>query len=155
MTGLQAIHMASIRNRSAAAAAATIASASARLRVSGFSHSTCLPASKAIRAFSRWKACGVATYTTSTSGSATSASYDAWPRTASPYSRANASAASCEREPTAAISAPGTSRRLSAKLRAMRPVARMPQRVVSVMAETACRCPSVTGHRAPGHAEAE
>ena len=61
MTGLHAIHIASIRKRPASVAASTIASASARLSVSGFSHSTCLPASKAARAFSRWKACGVAT----------------------------------------------------------------------------------------------
>ena len=50
--------------------------ACAALHAMGFSLSTCLPASRHIRMLSQWKACGVAMYTISTSGSAASASYD-------------------------------------------------------------------------------
>ena len=39
-------------------ASVTISSAWAMFRVSGFSHRTCLPASRASRACSRWRACG-------------------------------------------------------------------------------------------------
>ena len=49
-TGWQAIHIASIRKRSCSPASRTISSASAVSRVSGFSQSTCLPASKHSRA---------------------------------------------------------------------------------------------------------
>ena len=51
----------------AASAAATIASASARLLASGFSTSTCLPASSAARAMSWWRWPGVQMSTTSMS----------------------------------------------------------------------------------------
>ena len=71
--GLQRIHIASIRKRSLSRASATRCSASAALRVSDFSQSTALPASRASSTCSRCRACGVATYTTSTSGSSTSA----------------------------------------------------------------------------------
>ncbi len=60
MRGWQAIHMASIRKRSCSRDSRTISSASAVLSVSGFSQSTCLPASKASRAPSRCIECGVA-----------------------------------------------------------------------------------------------
>ena len=76
--------------------------------------------------------CGVATYTTSTAGSATRASYDAWAvQSSPPYAVANAWAEPGVREPTAASRAPGTSCRSVAKLRAIRPVARIPQPMVS------------------------
>ena len=65
-------------------------------------------------------------------------------------SAANALADSCDREPTAAISAPGTSRRSRAKSWAMRPVARIPQRVVSLMAPKLGRRPLRGAFRCAG-----
>ena len=48
-------------------------SASAKLGAIGFSHQTCLPASRAAIAISAWNWLGVVTETTSTSGSSTTA----------------------------------------------------------------------------------
>ena len=57
----------------ARSAAAAIASASATVLASGFSHSTCLPASRAAMAISAWVSPGVQTSTRSMSSRATSA----------------------------------------------------------------------------------
>jgi len=55
-------------------AASTIADASCAFMPSGFSTSRCFPASAALIAHSACCGCGVAMYTASTSGSASSAS---------------------------------------------------------------------------------
>ncbi len=87
------------------------------LRVSGFSQSTALPASSAGRACARCRACGEATYTTSTSGSAASSSTEPWARCRRRRTRGRRPPpVSTDREPTAASSAPGTSARSRAKL---------------------------------------
>lgn len=64
--------MASIRKRPRSRASATSSSASRLLSVNAFSHSTCFPARSASEAAAWCAECGVATYTTSTSSSATS-----------------------------------------------------------------------------------
>src|SRR5690349_7077656 len=64
---------------------------------------------------------------TSTSGSAASSAQEPWER-AKPCRSAKAAAAAPVREPTAASSAPGTSGRSVANVRAMPPVPRIPQR---------------------------
>ena len=94
----------------------------------GFSQSTCLPASRAAVTCSTCNACGEATYTASIDSSASSSSYEPY-AAAKPNSSANAVARAWEREPTAASSAPGTSRRSAEKERAMRPGARTAHRV--------------------------
>ena len=75
MCGRNRAHMASMTNSPRECAAARISSVSRALTVKGFSTRTGLPASRASIAASRWALCGVATYTASTSGSATSPSY--------------------------------------------------------------------------------
>ena len=74
MTGLVAIHMASIRNSPRSRAASKRSWVVAASSVIGFSQSTCLPASSASIVCSACNECGEATYTTSTAGSATSSS---------------------------------------------------------------------------------
>ena len=71
---MKRVHIASIRNSPRPRARLTTASASRRFMANGFSHSTGLPASSASKAFCACMVCGVATYTMSTSGIATSAS---------------------------------------------------------------------------------
>src|SRR4051794_37437438 len=135
------------------------ASPSRRLRASGFSQSTGLPAAEASRAGSRGTAGGVGAETTSTSGAGARSSDDAWgggvgpgdfrgegpaaPRGGGPaYSRAKASADPGERDPTAAMVASGTERRLIAKSRAILPVARIPQWRVEPVAGCVVMAPS-------------
>ena len=68
---------------------------------------------------------------TSTSGSSARSPYEGWARTGADgleYSRAKARADSSERDPTATSTLSGTSARSRAKLWAILPVARMPQR---------------------------
>ena len=72
ITGLQADHIASIRNSPRSAASSNRAAVESASSVIGFSQSTAFPAARAIRACSSWRACGEATYTTSTAGSASS-----------------------------------------------------------------------------------
>src|SRR5439155_482826 len=75
--------------------------------------------------------CGVATYTTSTSGSSASACQPRYAR-GTANSVANRSAASWLREPTATTSASGISFRSCAKWRAMVPVDKIPHLMVMV-----------------------
>ena len=74
MCGRKRAHIASMRNRPDERASATSSSASPASIVNGFSTSAGLPARSASSVSSWCIGCGVATYTTSTSGSATSAS---------------------------------------------------------------------------------
>ena len=61
VVGKKRVHIPSIRKRRFSRAFAMHRSACAAVTTIGFSHSTCLPASRSIRMFSQWKACGVAT----------------------------------------------------------------------------------------------
>ena len=61
---------------SACSAAAAMARASSRVSLSGFSHSTCLPASSRPSTARRWKRFAMTTLTTSISGSSATASQD-------------------------------------------------------------------------------
>ena len=131
ITGWQAIHMASMQEQVAAAAAPPAPRRRRRLRVSGFSHSTCLPASKASRACSRWRACGrgdVDDVDVGVGDQLVVRRRGRAPRRRARGRTPRPTRASASRRPRSRR--PGTARRLSAKLRAMRPVARMPQRVV-------------------------
>ena len=110
------------------AAVASTSSASRRLRVNAFSTSTGLPARSASRACSWCSLCGLATYTASTSGSATRSAYDPWARS-TPWRLANSCARSSEREPTATTRERVPSCTASAKMLAMPPGASTPQRI--------------------------
>ncbi len=129
-SGLQYIHIASIRKRSCSRASVTSSSASRRFSVNGFSHSTFRPAVRHSPAAARCAVCGVATYTTSTSGSAASDSQSPYARS-TPNRSANASADSRRREATATMSASGRSTRSAANAAAIPPVARIPHRTLS------------------------
>ena len=74
MWGRYLVHIASSASSPRSAARSAISCASRAFTVNGFSTSTCLPASSTRRALPACSGCGVDTYTTSTSGSATSAS---------------------------------------------------------------------------------
>jgi hypothetical protein len=65
---------ASISSRPACSAASKASSASAAVRASGFSHSTCLPASSARIDHGTWSEFGSEMYTASTSSASRSAS---------------------------------------------------------------------------------
>ena len=118
---------ASIRKTSLRTAASIIASAQALLIASGFSHSTCLPASAALIAHSGCIGCGVATYTASTVSSASSSSYEPC-RLVMFYLSAKALAESIDRLPTATTALVADVGTWLANLEAMLPVPRMPQR---------------------------
>ncbi len=59
--GRKSVHIASMQKTPARRAASWIRCASAAVSPTGFSTSTCLPASIASSACGRWKLCGVAT----------------------------------------------------------------------------------------------
>ena len=126
--GGRRIHMASIRNRSCSRASATRSSASAALRVSGFSHSTGLPASRASRACSRCRACGEATYTTSTSGSLDQLLVGAVRRGGAVLGRERGGALRRAGADRGELGTRGPAARSRGEGAAILPVARMPQR---------------------------
>ncbi len=103
-------------------------SASRRLRVKAFSTSTGFPARRASRACSWCSLCGLATYTASTSGSATRSAYDPCARS-TPCRPAKSWARSIEREPTATTRERVPSCTASAKMLAMPPGPSTPQRI--------------------------
>ncbi len=96
---------ASISSTPASRQASTMPCASSAVIASGFSHSTCFPARAAaiVHRACRWLGSGM--YTASTSGSASSASYDPWAR-GIPSRRAALSARSASREAIARTSQP-------------------------------------------------
>lgn len=119
--------MASIRNRPRSRASATSSSASRTFSVNAFSHSTFRPASRHIPAATRCAACGVATYTTSTSVSSASARQSPY-ALGIPNRSAKVFAEASLREATATTSASGRSTRSAVKAAAIPPVARIPHR---------------------------
>ncbi len=131
-TGLQYVHIASIRKRPRSRASATSSSASRELSVNAFSHSTCFPAFRQSAAASRCAECGVATYTTSTSSSAASSAQLPY-ALGIPNRSAKALAEVSVREATATTSVPGTPCRSAVKVAAIPPVASTPQRTVLLM----------------------
>src|SRR3954447_3081818 len=134
--GRQRYMYASMKKTSLRTAASIIASAHARLIASGFSHSTCLPASAALIAHSTCIGCGVAIYTASTFSSASRSSYEPC-RFAMSHLSAKALAESIDRLPTATTSLVGDVGTWLANREAMFPVPMMPQRsLLSVK-----RCP--------------